>query len=466
MALSRKKRSIPLSLRSITISVFLLLFGSLFGSDEEIRVELTTRAKLAPTYLARLKGEKAGLEFSYLKNLLKILRFDLKYSGYVSISETDDILEKALRHSDPQVAFNPQRWEKGGVSYVLTGNVTDKKLDLFAFNVKGESLKKFEGIPLTGNFSMDRRQMHKLSDAILKSFFGIEGIANTRILYSLQAGNANPKSEDWKAEIWECDVDGANARQVTYEHEYCITPVLIPTHPTFGNDRFLYVNYKNGQPKIYFSSTKNRTGKPLMNLRGNQLLPTVSSDRNKMAFISDAGGRADLFVQPIDEKGLLEGKPTQLFSYPRATQASPSFNPDGSKLTFVSDKDGTPRIYIIPTMAENNKRAEPTLISKKNRENGCPAWSPDGTKIAYSAKTNGVRQIWIYDLEHEEEQQLTTGPGHKENPCWAKDSLHLVFNSTDPSSSELYLVNLNQPEAVKISSGSGKKHYPNWGTKE
>ncbi len=402
-----------MSLRSAILSVALLLFGSLSGSDEEIRVELTTRAKLAPTYLARLQGESAGLEFSYLKNLLKILRFDLKYSGYVAISEIDDILEKALRHSDPQVAFNPQRWEKGGISYVLKGCVTDKKLDLFAFNVKGESLKKFEGIPLTGNFSKDRRQMHKLSDAVLKSFFGIEGIASTRILYSLQVENEHPNSEDWKAEIWECDVDGANARQVTYEHNYCITPVLIPTHPTFGSDRFLYVNYKNGQPKIYFSSTKNRTGKPLMNLRGNQLLPTVAHMRDKMAFISDAGGRADLFVQSIDKDGFLEGKPMQLFSYPRATQASPSFNPDGTKLAFISDKDGTPRVYTIPTVSENNKRAEPTLISKKNRENGCPAWSPDGTKIAYSAKTNGVRQIWIYDLEREEEQQLTTGAQRK-----------------------------------------------------
>jgi len=184
-----------------------------------------------------------------------------------------------------------------------------------------------------------------------------------------------------------------------------------------------------------------------------------------LAFISDATGRADLFIQKLDASGMLVGKPQQLFSYPGSTQASPTFSPDGSKIAFVSDKDGTPRIYIIPSEITNNKRAKPVLLTKQNKENTCPNWSPDGKKIAYSAKTNGVRQIWIYDFEAEQELQLTTGPGNKENPCWAPDSLHLVFNSTDPDSTELYLVNLNQPEAVQITKGPGKKHYPTWGIK-
>ncbi len=452
--------------RFAIINVFLLLFALPLGAEEEIRVELTTKAHLSPLYLSRIQGERAGLEPSYLKNLHKILHNDLHYSGYSKLEEKDEILEKALRHHDPNVTFNPQRWDKIGVSYVLKGNVEDKKLDLFAFNVKTGSLKKFEGIPLSGDLSLDKKQIHMLSDAILMTLFGVEGIANSRILYSVQVNNPDPKLEDWKAEIWQCDYDGGGTRQVTYEHNYSITPVLIPAHPSFSNDRFIYVNYKNGQPKIYFSSLKNRTGKPLINLRGNQLLPSISKQRDRLAFISDAGGRADLFVQNIDNKGKLEGKPNQLFSYPRSTQASPTFSPDGSKIAFVSDKDGTPRIYIIPSCLENNKRGNPVLITKRSRENTCPSWSPDGTKIAFSAKTNGVRQIWIFDCELEEEQQLTTGPGNKENPCWAKDSLHLVFNSTDPDCSELYLVNLNQPEAVKITSGSGKKHYPTWGIKE
>ncbi len=464
MAVCKKKRSILLSLRSVTNSLLaLLVLTASLRAEEEIRVELTTRVQLSPLYLSTIQGDNASLDTGYLSKIRRILEFDLSHSGYSKVASTDENLEKIVRHYDPQIAFNPQKWEKVGVAHVLKGVVNEKKLDFYAYNIQTGALKKFEGIPLSGVMNMDRRQIHKLSDALLKTLFDVDGVCSSRILYSVQGENIDPSTKSWKAEIWECDWDGRNAKQVTFEEDYCISPVFIPYHSSYGNDRFVYVNYKNGQPKIHFSSIKNRTGKPLINLRGNQLLPAVSPKKNLIAFISDASGRADLFTQKINLTGNLEGKPQQLFSYPQSTQASPTFHPDGSKIAFVSDKDGTPRIYEIPSEVIENKRATPKLLTKCNRENTCPSWSPDGTKIAYSAKTNGVRQIWIYDTATGEEQQLTSGTGNKENPSWAHDSLHLVFNSTDPDTSELYIVNLNQPQAVKISSGPSKKHYPTWG---
>jgi TolB protein len=202
----------------------------------------------------------------------------------------------------------------------------------------------------------------------------------------------------------------------------------------------------------------------VIELSGNQLLPAIAPKQDKMAFICDASGRADLFMQDLNPETGEMGKPVQLFSYPRSTQASPTFSPDGSQIAFVSDKDGAPRIYLVPA-THHEKRASPLLLTKRNTENSCPSWSPDGKKIAFSAKTKGTRQIWIYDVGAGEEWQLTDGTGNKENPSWAPDSEHLVFNSTDGHTSELYLVNLNQPDVIKITSGPGVKHYPSWGTK-
>ena len=126
---------------------------------------------------------------------------------------------------------------------------------------------------------------------------------------------------------------------------------------------------------------------------------------------------------------------------------------------FLSEVMGMTKIRVT----SDKKRPHAVMITKKNRENSCPSWSPDGTKLAYSAKTNGIRQIWIYDFEKNEEWQLTSGPGNKENPFWAPNSNHIVFNSTQDCNSEIYVVNLNQPQAIKISRGLGKKHYPTWG---
>ncbi|HUD01881.1 MAG TPA: Tol-Pal system protein TolB [Rhabdochlamydiaceae bacterium] len=438
----------------------LFLVGAVFA-DEEIRIYLSTTSPLEPVYIGKLQSADSSLDPDYLEKLESILNFDFSHNGSTKVLPTNEVREKTLSQATPALRYNSTTWKGWGVVHVLKGEVRNKSLTLSAFTSQTGSLKQFPEIPLSGNLAKDRVQIHRLADAIYKTIYGQSGVASTRILYA-----AKQKNQDkWISEIWSCDWDGGNPKQLTREGSYCITPVFIPSSAKYANDQFLYVSYKVGQPKVFISSFNEGTGKRLIDLRGNQLLPAISRQRDKIAFICDASGkvdgRTDLFLQEFHPEKGETGKPVQLFSYPRSTQASPTFSPDGSKLAFVSDKDGAPRIYVI-SATFTSKRPTPVLITKQNHENSCPSWSPDGKKLAYSAKTKGTRQIWIYDFESKEEWQLTDGAGNKENPSWAPDSKHLVFNSTDGHISELYIVNLNQPDVVKISQGSGIKHYPAW----
>lgn len=431
--------------------------GKLLGNDTDIRIYLPTEHVATPVYVGQIQSQNASFSPYYLNELLDILTYDLNYSGYAQVAPRSPDKEKQLGLPAASQAMDAPFWMKSGLPLVMKWNLSQQHLNVTLFIASTGLVKHINEIPLSGNLSQDRRQIHKLSDCIIKTFFKQEGIAHTRILYCYQVKNSKPDGSEWVSEVWECDWDGANARQVTREGSYCVTPTWLPKQ----TDRFLYVSYKWGQPKICIAHLKEGVGERLISLQGNQLLPAISPTKDQIAFISDAAGRADLFIQPFDPKTAKVGKPIQLYSYPRATQASPTFSPDGKQLAFVSDKDGGTRIYLIDTTPRGT-RSSARLISKKNRENSCPSWSPDGKKIAFSAKTGGVRQIWIYDFETDEEWQLTSGNSHKENPCWASDSLHLVFNSTNTASSELYVVNLNQKEIVKISSGHGHKHYPTW----
>jgi TolB protein len=431
--------------------------------SQEIRVHLATSDPLQPTYVGKIQTQNSPFDSAYLSQLENILSYDLNYNGATKIVPRSPEKEQLISAKDNASSFNSS-WKNFGINYAIRCQIEGRTLSASIYNVQSGALKTFADIPLNGELSSDRRQIHKLADSIHKTLFNNEGVANSRILFAYQVKNPKPDGREWISEIWECDWDGANARQLTHDASYCVTPVMIPHHSRYNNDRFLYVSYKMGQPKIYIGSLKGGEGKRLIDLRGNQLLPAISPKRDKLAFICDAGGRTDLFLQPFNPETGEVGKPVQLYSYPRSTQASPTFSPDGSKVAFVSDKDGGMRIYVIPALA-SDKRANAQMISKQNRENSCPCWSPDGTKLAYSAKTNGIRQIWIYDFATGEECQLTSGAGNKENPYWAPNSKHIVFNSTDNSGSELYIVNINQPEAIKISRGPGKKHYPTWGAR-
>ncbi len=454
-------------MKALKIFLFLLPLLTLSAEEEyepEIRVHLSTSNSLEPLYVGKIQARESAFDTNYLAQIENVICYDLNYNGSTKVIPFSSDKEQIISNKDNASAFNATSWKNAGIHYTVRLQLSGRQLSIWIFNAQNSSLKSCPTITLTGDLNHDRRQIHLIADSIHKTLFNKEGVANSRILFAYQVKNPKPNGSEWISEIWECDWDGANSRQLTHDQNYSVTPIAIPHHPHFNNDRFLYVSYKMGQPKIFIGSLKGGEGKRLIDLRGNQLLPAISPKRDKLAFICDAAGRTDLFLQPLHPETGEAGKPVQLFSYPRSTQGSPTFSPDGSKIAFVSDKDGGVRIYII-SATPTQKRQSPLMISKQNRENSCPCWSPDGTKLAYSAKTNGIRQIWIYDFSSGEEMQLTTGSGNKENPYWAPDSKHIVFNSTDHSNSELYVVNLNQPEAVKISRGPGKKHYPTWGTR-
>ena len=410
----------------------------LFSFEErEIIVPLSTRPFLSTVSVSPIRGP--SFSETYLQELREVLLYDINSNGscFVETKEPTDF------HVDME----------------LIGTSISALLEL----KRGGVTKTLGPYPLSGTLAFDRRVIHRFHDDLTQIMTGKRGIASSRILFAIQFPEKTPQGYEWRSEIWESDYDGANKRQVTGEQSYCISPVFFPSEGEFTKGKFMYVNYKKGQPKIYISSFDASSGIPFLPLRGNQLLPTLSNRGDLIAFISDASGRADLFVQLFSRNHGPMGKPIQAYSHPRSVQASPTFRPDGKKIAFVSDKEGTPRIFLIDTPFPGKETSpRPICLTKNYRHNTCPAWSPDGTKLAYSAMIDGIRQIMVYDFLTQEEIPLTTGASHKENPSWAPNSNHIIYNTVDPSSSELFIINLKQKQPLKITSGPGKKHYPAW----
>lgn len=429
---------------SLLLIPFLLL-------SQELEVRLATRSKLTPVYLTAFHSDDS--DWRFFEELRSVLEFDLNTNGFSSVVERRLELDESFNFPNVRERFDLSLWKKERIPFCIAANASGDHLEVIVFNIEKGTSKKYPPIPL------ERRAIHQLADTIQKDLFGKEGIASLRLIYTQRTKSGTEKGHDWISEVWISDSDGGNAFQVTEEKSYCLSPYFIP----HKGDEFFYVSEKSGQSKIYRASLSNPHGELMVDLRGNQALPSISKKGTQMAFITDVAGRPDLFVQNLDEKGRMIGKARQLFSAARATQATPTFSPDGKQVAFVSDKDGPPRIYVLNVATpKDTKKPQPRLLTRKNRENTSPCWSPDGTKLAYSAKVDGVRQIWIYDFLTEEEIPLTTGPENKENPSWAPDSFHLVYNTEIEETSELYLTHLNQGEPILISKGPGQKRFASW----
>ncbi|OGN59699.1 MAG: hypothetical protein A3F40_04515 [Chlamydiae bacterium RIFCSPHIGHO2_12_FULL_27_8] len=436
--------------------IFLLVFCLKLFASEEIEVSLQSKSILSPLYLSNIQNIASNFEDKYLSQIYDVFFFDLNFSGYAKVINDNKKYNTQLFNFNSELAFDKNFWKNENVSFLVKIKASSSYLKIYLYDNKNDLLNE-EKIDLSGNINLDRNEIHKLSSKIIELFFNEKSIFDIKILYTLRKDITISKSV---SEIFLCDFDGENQKQLTFDNDYHVHPVFIPKKNERSSD-FIYVSYQNGQPKIYKKSLFSNEKKPIISLPGNQLLPSICKNFEKIAFICDAAGRPDLFIQNFNNELKAEGKPIQLFSYPRATQASSTFSPDGKKIAFVSDKDGTPRIYSINLEEYSyRKRPDAKLITKKNRHNVTPSWSKDGKKIAFSATTDGVRQIWIYDFELDEELQLTKGSINKENPCWAPNNLHIVFNTENSKESELYIININQKEAVKITKGQHRKRFP------
>lgn len=444
-----------------TLLLLFLPAAALLAND--ITVNLATEKQLLPIYVASWTAGRRdpALTNNHLRELHRMLQFDLNYNGRTEVAATTAERKSQVANERMDGRPDAEAWRNLSIAYLVRGHVSGNTLAIKVFSASSDANVGVYEVPLSGSVAVDRHRVHQLSDTVHRALFGTPGIASSRILYTVKS--KTPAGEKPRAEVWIADYDGASPKQLTHEGDFTVTPRFLPPAKGKRSGAYLYVSYKTGQPKIYLSSLDNNNAQPLTPLRGNQLMPSISSDQNLIAFVSDAAGNPDLFLLSFNpEEGAL-GKPRQIFSQKASAQASPSFSPDGSRLAFVSNKDGTPRIYIMEVPGPGQKpTGQPHLITRRNRDNTAPSWSPDGKKIAYSSMTRGVRQIWIYEAETGEEWQLTHGTSGKENPSWAPNSLHLVFNTATTAGSELYMVNLNQPKAVRLTSGPGDKRFPSW----
>lgn len=450
-------------MKRFLVYLFFLCASSLTyaETEEPIIVRLATETERLPLYLTHADAAQSGFDEAYAEKLLKVLRFDLDHNGMTYLLKSSPERERLAAVASFDRAPNASDWKSLGAFYVTKVRIHDQKLSVRLFAQNADAAKTIEGVPLSGDLAKDRRQIHLLADTIHKTLFGTPGIASTRILYTRKT----TEGSTYLSEVWEADYDGHNRRQLTKDSGYAVTPLYVPPKPGYGTGAIFFISYKTGQPKIYYQGLNdNAAPRRFTYLRGNQLMPAISRQRDKLAFISDVTGNPDLFIQAFSPDEGAIGKPYQIFSTHLATQGTPTFSPDGSRIAFVSNKDGSPRIYTlnVPDPGTSLNDIKATLVTKRNKESSAPCWSPDGTKLAYCAVTQGVRQIWVYDFTTREERQITQGAGNKENPTWAPNSLHIIFNSSDKGSCDLYLINLNQSDATKITSGSGEKRFPCW----
>ena len=251
-----------------------------------MEVRLSTETPLLPLLMAKMELQDPAFPAEYLQSLTSVVEFDFAHNGQMQLLPKND-----------RVGNDLNKWTGPSAAFILQVSCKGQQIGLNLLQTASRQIIQTPFRALSGDLAQDRREVHLLSDWLYQRLFQKEGIASTKILYSVSTGPLRQKT----AEIWESDYDGGNPRKSTTEKSYAITPVYLPPEKGRRSGGFLFVSYRSGQPKIYACSRQGGKSKRVIYLGGNQLMPAISPQGDCIAFVSDITGNPDLFLQLFDK---------------------------------------------------------------------------------------------------------------------------------------------------------------------
>ncbi|MGE4563933.1 MAG: hypothetical protein AB7F32_03605 [Victivallaceae bacterium] len=298
------------------------------------------------------------------------------------------------------------------------------------------------GVPMTSwNFTVGnpRESAKDIVDAILDKLFKVKNICKTRIAF---CADTAPGMKN----IFICDIDGNDVKQVTNYQSLCVEPSWFPDGNSIG-----YTKYGKALTEVVETRLAPTVqSRRLSSLPGLNAGVSISPDGRQMALILSPDHQVDLYVQNVgstNPRRLTRGK---------AVEASPCWSPDSRKICFVSDESGRPRLYSI-----NSDGSGRALLPSVGSESVTPDWSDDN-QIVYATKVGGAYTVAVLDLKTSENIRATNVPGTWESPAWGPDNRQVVCKRSDGPRSSLFVIDTWTGKVRQLLATRNNLSMPSW----
>ncbi len=367
-----------------------------------------------------------------------LLADTLEFTGYFKMLDRKAFLADAQADAAFS-AVNFKNWTSIGAELLISGqimtidNLVEIELKLYD-TFKGTLLvgKRYKGW-----LNDQRKMIRRFCSEVIYILTGNSGFFNSEIAF-VSTGSGNK-------EIYFCEFDGYNPRQITHTKSITLSPA-------WSSDAkwIAYTSYVNGNPDLYIKHlTENRGA--VVSKEGINTTPAWVPGQFALAATLSFSGDPEIYLLTG------AGKIIKRLTYSWDIDVSPSWSPDGKKMAFVSKRSGTPQIYI-----QNMESDQAERLTFTGRYNTQPSWSPKGDKIAYSALNNGRSNIWIIGIEGGDPVQLTHDEGDSESPTWSPDGSLIAFSSTREGISRIYVMTAYGTDQRRLLTLPGEQTEPKW----
>jgi TolB protein len=217
---------------------------------------------------------------------------------------------------------------------------------------------------------------------------------------------------------------------------------------------------------LYRKSVDGRTVTQLTSDPADDMMPAISPDGTRIAFVSNRAGNWDVYAMPIEG-----GAPTQI-TFDGDDEVQPTWSPDGSTIAFARRNRRTDRWEIWT--ADTRLPGATTYLC----DGFLPRWCPDpkANKLLFQrARQQGSRLfgVWTVDIVDGEATNPTEIVSAQDaavvQPAWSPDGSHIVFatimdpTSTAASHTDLWTIKADGSGRINLTSDRFRNMQPVWG---
>lgn len=278
-------------------------------------------------------------------------------------------------------------------------------------------------------------------------------------------------------QLYRMNENGANSHQLTYSEHGCLMPACSP-----DEKRLVYVQQARDGLSLWISDLNGKNARALSD-KGSNLVPSWLPDSKHVVWMKTRPGKDPSRDSQVHLMNTETGESRRLFTDRGQLEFSnsmPVVSPQGDRIAFVSNRGGKMRIWVSD-LDGSNARAISTVASdleetlKLPFEQKVPAWSPDGRWIAhwegvemihlskFTGKQNHERDkritqtwnVWVVGRDGKNKRKV----GRGDDPTWSPDGfVTRAFPDRDRGGPK-----------VMIETESGDKelpivpHHRNWG---
>ena len=221
----------------------------------------------------------------------------------------------------------------------------------------------------------------------------------------------------------------------------------------------------SGPPELYYLDLE--TGDAVRALASGVggMQPTSPPIGAQVAFVrTDNEFNAEIFLGTWTSTARQISGLTNVSNHAEA-DVMPALSPNGQRIAFVTDRAGYQDIFVANADGSNVRRLTPADPSPAVTTEWWPAWSPNGQLVAYSSTIDGTADIWTttVDATPVVRTRVTGTVDTDLHPTWSPDGSRIAFHRINATTGEADITIVNLSTAVvQVIELPGQQLWPAW----